>query len=259
MISGRAPPLTAIAKVFNVLGLVYVTLPVRIALAGFLALRRRWWHLAAFASAIVLSEALIGSLKGIYDRARPPGSLVATTNASFPSGHAIAASVTVVAAVIALVPPGRRRALWGAAAVAFSIVMGLSRAYLAAHWLSDATAGILLGTSCALVTALVADQFQRRQSRLQRAAGTQCLAAGGSTYEIAHGAHSGGQQLAARTWADLGGGDARWVTTSGPWPPGTARPACRRARPSIRTVVSAARPVRRRRCRTLSPSAQQRG
>ena len=178
MVSGRAPPLTAVAKVFNVLGLVYVTLPVRILLAGFLALRRRWWHLAAFASAIVLSEVLIGSLKGIYDRARPPGSLVATSGASFPSGHAIAASVTVVAAVIALVPPGRRRVLWGAAAVAFSIVMGLSRAYLAAHWLSDATAGILLGTSCALVTALVADQFQRRQNRLQRAAGTQCLAGG---------------------------------------------------------------------------------
>ncbi|WP_424562698.1 hypothetical protein, partial [Trebonia sp.] len=74
MISGRAPALTAIAKAFNVLGLVYVTLPVRIALAGFLALRRQWWHLAAFAAAIVLSEVLIGSLKGIYDRARPPGS-----------------------------------------------------------------------------------------------------------------------------------------------------------------------------------------
>jgi len=85
MISGRAPALTAIAKVFNVLGLVYVTLPVRLTLAGFLALRRQWWHLAAFASAIVLSEALIGPLKGIYDRARPPGSLVATSGASFPS------------------------------------------------------------------------------------------------------------------------------------------------------------------------------
>ena len=177
MISGRTPLLTAIAKVFNVLGLVYVTLPVRIALAGYLALRRRWWHLAAFTAAIVLSEVLIGSLKGIYDRARPPGSLVATSGASFPSGHAIAASVTVVAAVIALVPAGRRRALWGAAAVAFSIVMGLSRAYLAAHWLSDATAGILLGTSCALVTALAADQFQRRRNRPQSPAGTQCLAA----------------------------------------------------------------------------------
>jgi undecaprenyl-diphosphatase len=176
MISGRAPALTAIAKVFNVLGLVYVTLPARIALAGYLALRRQWWHLAAFTAAIVLSEVLIGSLKGVYDRTRPPGSLVATSGASFPSGHAIAASVTVVAAVIALVPAGRRRALWGAAAAAFSIMMGLSRAYLAAHWLSDATAGILLGTSCALITALAADEFQRRQNRLQRAAGTQCLA-----------------------------------------------------------------------------------
>ena len=168
MISGRTPPLTAIAKVFNVLGLVYVTLPVRIVLAGFLALRRQWWHLAAFAAAIVLSEVLIGLLKGVYDRARPPGSLVATSGASFPSGHAIAASVTVVAAVIALVPAGRRRTWWGVAAVAFSIMMGLSRAYLGAHWLSDATAGILLGTSCALVTALVADQLQRRRNREPR-------------------------------------------------------------------------------------------
>jgi membrane-associated phospholipid phosphatase len=33
--------------------------------------------------------------------------------------------------------------------------MALSRAYLAAHWLSDAIAGVLLGTSCALVMALV--------------------------------------------------------------------------------------------------------
>jgi len=173
MISGRAPPLTAVAKVFNVLGLVYVTLPVRIAVAGYLALRRRWWHLAAFTAAVVASEVLIGSLKGIYDRARPPGSLVATSGASFPSGHAVAASVTVVAAVIALVPPGRRRAWWGAAAVAFSILMGLSRAYLGAHWLSDATAGILLGTSCALLAALAVGMLQQRQLRRRQPAGTQ--------------------------------------------------------------------------------------
>ena len=36
MISGRTPPLTAIARALNVLGLVYVTLPARIAIAGFL-------------------------------------------------------------------------------------------------------------------------------------------------------------------------------------------------------------------------------
>jgi undecaprenyl-diphosphatase len=162
MISGRDAPLTVIAKAFNVLGLVYVTLPVRIAVAGYLAFRRQWWHCAAFVAAVVLSEILIGPLKGAYGRARPPGSLVATSGASFPSGHSIAASVTVAAAVIALVPAGRRRVVWGLAAAAFAIMMALSRAYLAAHWLSDATAGLLLGATCALVAAVAVDQIQRR-------------------------------------------------------------------------------------------------
>jgi membrane-associated phospholipid phosphatase len=164
MISGRTAPVTGIAKVFNLLGLVYVTLPVRIAVAGFLIWRRRWWSLAAFVTAVALSEVLIGVLKVAYSRARPPASLVATTGTSFPSGHAIAASVTAVAAVIALVPAGRR-AWWAAAAVAFSILMGLSRAYLGAHWLSDAVAGILLGTSCALLAAHVVGGLQRLRQR----------------------------------------------------------------------------------------------
>ena len=164
MVSGRTAPVTVIAKIFNWLGLVYVTLPVRIAIAGFLVLRRRWWHLAAFAAAVVLSEILIGLLKGVYDRARPPGSLVATSGASFPSGHSVAATVTVVAAVIALVPPGPRRVAWGTAAAAFSVLMALSRAYLGAHWLSDALAGVLLGASCALLAALAVSVLQRRWS-----------------------------------------------------------------------------------------------
>jgi membrane-associated phospholipid phosphatase len=132
--------------------------------------RRRWWHLAAFAAAVAASEASIGLLKGSYDRVRPPVALVATSGPSFPSGHAVAASVTVVAAVIALVPVGRRTP-WALAAALFAILMGLSRAYLGAHWLSDAAAGLLLGTSWALVTALLVSWLQRqRGSRQQRPA-----------------------------------------------------------------------------------------
>ncbi|MGZ4436908.1 MAG: phosphatase PAP2 family protein [Nocardioidaceae bacterium] len=160
----RSAPLTATARFLNLLGLVYVTLPVRVALAAFLAVRRRWWHLAAFVSAIVLSEVLIGTLKAAYDRPRPPHSLVATSGASFPSGHSVAAAVTVIAAVIALLPPGRGRAGWGVGAAVFVTVMALSRVYLGAHWLSDAVAGVLLGTSCALLAAVVVGLLQRRRA-----------------------------------------------------------------------------------------------
>lgn len=150
----RSEPLTWIAKLLNLLGSVTVTLPIRLAVAAFLAFRRRWWHLSAFAAAVVLSEVSIGSLKALYDRPRPPGALVAVTGGSFPSGHAVAASVTAVAAVIALFPEGPRRYWWGVGAAMFSQAMGLSRAYLAAHWPSDAVAGVLLGTSFALASAL---------------------------------------------------------------------------------------------------------
>jgi membrane-associated phospholipid phosphatase len=165
MVSVRTDELTAIAKFFNLIGLTYVMAPARVGIVAFLAIRQRWWHLIAFVSAIVVSEITIGTLKALYDRPRAVGSLVETSGASFPSGHAVAASVTAVAAVIALFPEGPRRYWWGAVAVAFSFVMGLSRAYLGAHWLLDAVAGVLLGTSIALGTALVTHRIRERLQR----------------------------------------------------------------------------------------------
>jgi membrane-associated phospholipid phosphatase len=163
MLSIRSEPLTAVAKLLNLLGLVVITLPVRLLVVGFLAVKRRWWHLSAFVCAVVLSELSIGSLKAIYHRARPPGSLVAVSGGSFPSGHAVAASVTAVAAVIALFPEGTRRYWWGVVAAIFSMIMALSRAYLAAHWLSDAVAGVLLGMSLALISAVVVHLMHSRR------------------------------------------------------------------------------------------------
>lgn len=157
-VSIRWPPLTWLAYLLNLLGSFRVTLPVRLAASAYLAITRRWWHLLAFVSATVVSEVTVTVLKNVYDRARPVGSLVETSSASFPSGHAVATSVTAVALVIALFPPaGLRRWLWGAAAALFAFAMALSRAYLAAHWLSDAVAGTFLGVGIALTTALIVE------------------------------------------------------------------------------------------------------
>ena len=143
-------PATLSAEVFAFLGGVWVNWAIRIVAFVVLAVRRQFVQLAAFALAVLTSEVLIGTVKAAYDRPRPPGSLIATSGASFPSGHAIAGAVTAVGIVLVAVPPGPARWKWEARAIAFAFLMALSRVYLRAHWLSDAVAGALLGGALAL-------------------------------------------------------------------------------------------------------------
>ena len=132
------------------LGSAWVNWPLRAAAVLLLAWRRHWLRLAAFALAVLTSELLIGTVKAAVDRPRPPGSLIETTGAAFPSGHAIATAVTAVGLVLVLAPPGPARWRWEVNAVVFTAVMALSRVYLRAHWLSDTVAGALLGAGLAL-------------------------------------------------------------------------------------------------------------
>jgi len=144
------PPATVVAEALSLAGGVWVNWPLRIVAAVLLAVRRRFVQLTAFALAVASSEVLIGVLKSAYHRARPPDSLIATSDFSFPSGHAVAGAVTAVGLVVVLLPPGRLRWRWEIYAVSFAFLMALSRVYLRAHWLSDAVAGGLLGAGLAL-------------------------------------------------------------------------------------------------------------
>ena len=60
-----------------------------------------------------------------------------------------------IAAVIVLVPAGPKRRNLEMLAIAFAVVMALSRVYLRAHWLSDAAAGVALGAAIAIAAAAV--------------------------------------------------------------------------------------------------------
>jgi undecaprenyl-diphosphatase len=146
----RNDPSTAVAVTLSWLGSGLVNWPLRVAAVALLAWRRHWLRLAAFALAVLTSELLIGPMKALIDRPRPPSSLIETSAASFPSGHAIATAVTAVGLVLVLAPPGKTRWRWEVYAVVFTSVMTLSRVYLRAHWLSDTVAGALLGAGLAL-------------------------------------------------------------------------------------------------------------
>ena len=108
----RNDPATAVAVALSWLGSGAVNWPLRVAAIALLAWRRHWLRLAAFALAVLSSELLIGPVKAAYGRDRPPGSLIETSAAAYPSGHAIAGAVTAVGLVLVLARPGPSRWRW---------------------------------------------------------------------------------------------------------------------------------------------------
>lgn len=109
---------------------------------------------AAMTLAVVpFGELLNLGLKQIFQRPRPvvPEPLVHLSTYSFPSGHAVA-STLFYAAVCALVLQRTQSRGWRIAAVSGAVSMvllvGFSRVYLGAHYVSDVLAGIAVGVAC---------------------------------------------------------------------------------------------------------------
>jgi membrane-associated phospholipid phosphatase len=149
MVSARWGPLVAVCKALSIGFGTAVLWPVRVAVTVVIALRRRWAMLLAWVLTVLLSELLIGPVKAVVNRPRPPDPLVVTSGASYPSGHAIASAVTLIGVVMALTT-GRRRLHWMVGAVLVAAAVALSRTYLSAHWLTDVIGGSLLGAGVAL-------------------------------------------------------------------------------------------------------------
>jgi membrane-associated phospholipid phosphatase len=104
--------------------------------------------IVAFGGAVVLN----GLLKLVFHRSRPELAFVHLDTYSFPSGHAAVSAATFTAAAWLLglrYRTWRARLLVGLATLAAVAVVGFSRLYLGAHYLSDVLAGISFGVAWA--------------------------------------------------------------------------------------------------------------
>ena len=123
--------------------------------AGLFLAVRRWREALIVAVAAGGGLALSNALKVVFGRARPDAvfQVVPTINASFPSGHAMLSAVVflTLGAMAAAVHRRRRRVrvYLMAAAVTLTVLVGVTRVYLEAHWPTDVLAGWSLGAAWA--------------------------------------------------------------------------------------------------------------
>ena len=155
----RSGWLDGLAKGVTVLGSGYVAFSLAGLAAIALGLGRRWIELAVLAAGVAAIAFGVDSIKGWTDRPRPPDPLVSWEGSSFPSGHAANATVyTWLAVTLALRirPSLAHRGVLIGAGIALTVLIGLSRAYLRVHWLSDVSGGWALGVSAFAAAGAVA-------------------------------------------------------------------------------------------------------
>jgi undecaprenyl-diphosphatase len=156
-----------LARDITALGSTGVLVLVVITALGFLVLsdnrRTAAFLLASTSGGAVLSMLL----KHYIGRPRPDLVPHATQvfSASFPSGHAMLATVvylTIAALLARLLPTKALQLYLMAIAVTLSVLIGISRIYLGVHWPSDVLGGWAAGASWALACWLVAWFYQLR-------------------------------------------------------------------------------------------------
>jgi membrane-associated phospholipid phosphatase len=140
---------------FEQAGAAVVMVPLRLAVAGWLLVRRRRLDLAAWLLGWLLADALTAVLKPGLARERPTPIDPSDPFTAFPSAHAKTAAQVAIGLVLVATSPARARSGWYALAAAWIVLMALSRTVVDHHWLSDVAAGSLLGAACMLAAAAV--------------------------------------------------------------------------------------------------------
>ena len=159
-----------ITHLHSTLGVTLMTLAISIFLW-----RRRLRHWVFTLLVIVYGGMLLNFwLKAVFQRARPhfEDPVLVVSNYSFPSGHAMAATVfygTLCAIVITQMRDWKWRVLSIIVAVLLTALVGFTRIYLGVHYLSDVLGAMAEGAAW-LALCLTATETMRR-GRRRKAAG----------------------------------------------------------------------------------------
>jgi membrane-associated phospholipid phosphatase len=151
-------PLVTFFKIVTLAGNAAVLGVIVVGIGLFLIRRRRANEAALLFLAFGGASVVNALLKLVFHRPRPELAFVHLDTYSFPSGHAAASSATfaVMAYLLARRHHSTAGRIWiGVGTAAAIALVGFSRLYLGAHYLSDVLAGISFGIAWAAGSLLV--------------------------------------------------------------------------------------------------------
>lgn len=190
----RTPPADQVMVRITELGSVGVLLPLIVAVAAWLAVQRCWRTAGYWLATVASAEIVVQVLKRTLGRHRPLAMYQGVEQYSFPSGHATISAVVLVYLAFLLSRGQSMRWRVGVAAVAavYVTLVGFSRLYLGAHWMSDVAGGFSFGLAAVALSAIVYTQHGVREAirprRLALVAGF-TIATAGTVWAAWRGPH----------------------------------------------------------------------
>lgn len=152
----RTPWGDAALTVVTMLGDGHTITAMAVAAIAWLLLHRAWHRAGGVAIAIAVTAAFVPLVKGRLQIPRPTDLYSGADAFSFPSGHAAFSAVLygILGWLVARGLPGRWQLVPLSVAAALIGLVCASRVYLAAHWPSDVTAGLIFGLGMTVAFAM---------------------------------------------------------------------------------------------------------
>lgn len=158
----RTQPVDRLMIAITELGSAGVMLPLVVVVAAWLGARRCWRTAGYWLATVAGAEIIVQVLKHTLGRHRPLAIYSGLEQYSFPSGHATVSAVVLafLAFLVTRAQPVQWRVTVSSCAAVFVALVGLSRLYLGAHWLSDVLAGFSFGLAAVALSAMIYTQHE---------------------------------------------------------------------------------------------------